>query len=466
MFRRVSIRAALFLGDLTIIALALFVASWLRPQLSFGLPMPIENVWLTWPAYIMALLIWGGGFLLMDVYNLQKNLRLLDELQRVISAHLTAWLAFAGFLYFTYRETSRLQMVTFALIGLLLLIGYRLVFRLFLRFFGDKRYGTRRILIVGAGKVGHSVATMVIKNRWTGLRFIGFIDDNPNVETLGYPNFGQVQQTVQVVHTHDINEVIFALPRYAHTKLANVVVGLQHLKVNVRVVPDFFDLVFLRSAVEDLGDIHMVTLREPALDPLQRTIKRGFDLIVGSVGLILSLPFMALITIAIKLDSPGPVIFSQLRVGENGRLFKILKFRTMYHDPDTANDDISYKIIDGQSFHKFYDDPRVTKFGRFLRKTSLDELPQFINILKGEMSLVGPRPELPWLVDKYEPWQRKRFEVPQGLTGWWQVNGRADKPMHLNTADDLYYIKNYSIWLDIQILWRTVRAVIERRGSY
>lgn len=466
MFRRVSIRVILFLGDLCIVTLALYIASWLRPQLSFGRPLPIENVWLAWPVYTMVLIIWGSVFLLMDVYNLHKNLRIFGELQHVISAHLAASLAFAGFLYFTFRNTSRLQVVTFALIGLLFLIGYRLLFRLFLRFFGDKRYGTRRVLIVGAGRIGRNVADMVIRNRWTGLRLIGFIDDNSQANTLGYPNLGTIQQTVQIVNNHNINEVIFALPRHAHTKLANVVVGLQDLKVNVRVVPDFFDLVFLRSAVEDLGDMHMVTLREPALDPLQRAIKRGFDIVIGAVGLILTLPIMGLIAIAIKLDSPGPVIFSQLRVGESGRLFRIYKFRTMVHDPDTADDDIPYKIVNGQPLHKFYDDPRVTKFGHYLRRTSLDELPQFINILKGEMSLVGPRPELPWLVDKYEPWQRKRFEVPQGLTGWWQVNGRADKPMHLNTADDLYYIKNYSLWLDIQILWRTLLAVIERRGSY
>ena len=160
------------------------------------------------------------------------------------------------------------------------------------------------------------------------------------------------------------------------------------------------------------------------------------------------------------------VIFKQPRIGENGRIFDMYKFRTMVHDPEDNRPELIKISEEGAKVHKLYDDPRVTHVGRFLRRTSLDELPQLCNILKGEMSLVGPRPELPWLVDKYEPWQRKRFEVPQGLTGWWQVNGRADKPMHLHTEDDLYYIKHYSLWLDLQILWRTIKAVIERRGAY
>jgi exopolysaccharide biosynthesis polyprenyl glycosylphosphotransferase len=465
-FRRISIRLALLFGDLAVITLALFIASWLRPQLEFGKPLPPDKVWLGWPVYVLALIIWGVGFLLTDVYNLQKNLRIADELQRLIAAHAATSLAFAGALYFSYRDISRLQILSFALLGLLLLVIYRTVFRLFLRLFGDRRYGTRRVLIVGAGSVGHEVAKMVIDNSWTGLRMIGFVDDDPQVKTLDYPHFGPLKQTLEVVHEQGINEVIFALPRHAHTKLANLVAALQTLKVNVRVVPDFFDLVFLRSAVEDFGGMPLVTLREPVLDPFQRLIKRLFDLVIGSIGLILALPFMAIIALAIKLDTPGSVIFKQQRAGENGRLFNMYKFRTMIDNADAKQEEFLQKTADGTSIHKFHDDPRITRVGRFLRRTSLDELPQLINILKGEMSLVGPRPELPWLVDKYDPWQRKRFEVPQGLTGWWQVNGRADKPMHLHTEEDLYYIKHYSLWLDLQILWRTIKAVIERRGAY
>jgi exopolysaccharide biosynthesis polyprenyl glycosylphosphotransferase len=466
MFRRVGIRLFLLCGDMGAVLLALLAATWLRPQLWFGKTIDQANIDLPWPVYGLTILIWAAGFLLMDVYNLSKNLRLADELSRLLLAHAATLLTFAGTLYFSFRDISRLQVVSFGLLGLIFLVTYRLLARLLLHLFGDKRYGARRVLIVGAGTVGHELARMVIEHRWTGLRLIGFMDDNPQADTLTYPHYGPLPQTMRVAQEQRINEVIFALPREAHTKLVNLVTALQNLKVNVRVVPDFFDLVFLRSAVEEFEGMPLVTLREPALDPFQRLVKRIFDLVIASIWLILILPLLGIIALVIRSDSPGPVIFKQQRVGENGRLFKMYKFRTMIQNGETKQNELVQVTSEGTVIHKIYNDPRVTRVGHFLRRGSLDELPQLINILKGEMSLVGPRPEMPWLVDKYEPWQRKRFEVPQGLTGWWQINGRADKPMHLHTEDDLYYIKHYSLWLDLQILWRTVKAVIDRRGAY
>jgi exopolysaccharide biosynthesis polyprenyl glycosylphosphotransferase len=465
MFKRAGLSLTFLLGDLAVIALTLLLSSWLRPQLEFGKPLTPANALLPWPVYLIALLAWGAGFLLLDVYNLQKNLRAIDEVQRLIAAHAASTLAFAGVLYFSFRDISRLQVLSFALISFLLLLTYRAGFRLFLRFFGDRRYGARRVLIVGAGSTGRQVGQMVVNHSWTGLKLIGFMDDNPQADTLDYPHLGPLKQCLAVVQDQRINEIIFTLPRYAHDKLANLVAALDVHKVNVRVMPNFMDLVFLRSDVEDLGGMPLVTLREPALDPLQRLTKRIFDLVVGTIGLILSLPVMGIVALLIKLDSAGPIIFKQQRAGENGRTFNMYKFRTMVHD-DAQPGQLIQQTANGQPVHKLYEDPRVTKFGRFLRRTSLDELPQLFNVLKGEMSMVGPRPELPWLVDQYEPWQRKRFEVPQGLTGWWQVNGRSDKLMHLHTEEDLYYIKHYSLWLDLQILWRTIKAVIDRRGAY
>jgi lipopolysaccharide/colanic/teichoic acid biosynthesis glycosyltransferase len=160
------------------------------------------------------------------------------------------------------------------------------------------------------------------------------------------------------------------------------------------------------------------------------------------------------------------VIFRQRRVGENGKLFTILKFRSMYIDAEARSKDVIKRDENGNIVHKMKNDPRVTRVGNFIRKTSLDELPQLINIFLGDMSLVGPRPELPWLVENYEPWQSKRFAVPQGLTGWWQIHGRSDKPLHLHTEEDIYYVQNYSLLLDLRILWMTIPALLKRRGAF
>jgi exopolysaccharide biosynthesis polyprenyl glycosylphosphotransferase len=210
----------------------------------------------------------------------------------------------------------------------------------------------------------------------------------------------------------------------------------------------------------------MINLRDPALNAYQRLVKRIFDLSVGSALTLFFLPLMGIIVIAIKLDSPGPVLFKQVRLGENGRLFEMYKFRSMMDRAESLQSQINQVDEEGNVIHKCKDDPRVTKVGRFLRRWSLDELPQFFNVLRGDLSLIGPRPELPWLVDEYEIWQRKRFAVPQGITGWWQVNGRSDKMMHLHTDEDLYYIQNYSLWLDIYILLKTPWVILRGKGAY
>jgi exopolysaccharide biosynthesis polyprenyl glycosylphosphotransferase len=218
--------------------------------------------------------------------------------------------------------------------------------------------------------------------------------------------------------------------------------------------------------VEDFAGLPMLDLRAPALSDYQRMSKRVFDVVVTLFLAPLAAVIGSVIAIVIRLDSPGPALFRQERVGENGRLFEMVKFRTMVVGAEAMRHAVEQISANGEFLHKAYDDPRVTRVGRFLRRTSLDELPQLLNVLRGEMSLVGPRPELPYLVERYAPWQRKRFAVPQGITGWWQVHGRADKPMHLHTEDDLYYVQNYSLWLDVRILFMTLGAVVSRKGAY
>jgi len=236
--------------------------------------------------------------------------------------------------------------------------------------------------------------------------------------------------------------------------------------VRVKVVPDYYSLTLVTAQAEILGGIPVIGLREPLIEGLPRLIKRAFDILVTVLLLIPGMPLMGVIAAFIRLDSRGAAMLHMKRVGENGRIFDMVKFRTMIAGADQETVRMSGAPENGQNLHKRKDDPRVTRIGRILRRYRLDELPQFLNVIKGDMSLVGPRPEMPWLVDRYESWQRKRFAVPQGITGWWQINGRSDRPMPLNTEDDLYYVYNYSLWLDIRILLRTPLVVLRGKGAF
>jgi exopolysaccharide biosynthesis polyprenyl glycosylphosphotransferase len=468
MLKRFGLRLVVWicLADLALTGLSLRLSGTLRLWLPWGLKVGPNTTNLNFYVYLMVAAIWTVTFQILSVYDPKRTLRLVDELQQLILATFASTLVFAGALYFSFRDVSRLQVIYFFCIDLSLLVGLRILLRLGFHLQGSHRYNTRRVLVIGAGKVGQEVAAMIRQYVWAGLELVGYLDDDPRKRNNGLPVLGALEDALRLVKELAIDEVVVALPLRSHERLAAVTYALQQVPVSIRVVPDYFNLVFLRASVEDFGGMPLITLREPALTEFQRAVKRVFDLMMGTVLTVVSLPIMALIALAIKLDSPGPIIFKQQRVGENGRLFLMYKFRSMVDGADERHDEVIRRASDGVIAHKWPDDPRVTRLGRFIRAFSLDELPQLFNVLKGEMSLVGPRPEMPWLVEEYEDWQLKRFTVPQGITGWWQVNGRADKPMHENTEEDLFYIKNYALLLDLQILWRTIGAVFRRRGAY
>jgi len=236
----------------------------------------------------------------------------------------------------------------------------------------------------------------------------------------------------------------------------------------LRLIFDLFDPVFVEASAEEFEVFPLNGLDEPAIQGLDRRLKRLLDLLVSGLLLLLLSPLLLSLALLIKLDSPGPVFFRQRRVGQGGRLFWMVKFRSMVAGAEMMELRVLHQPQDGGPvLAKSPDDRRVTRLGRFMRRTSLDELPQLYNVLKGEMSLVGPRPELPWLVAHYQPWQRQRLAVPQGMTGWWQVNGRMNRAdPEQRVEDDLFYISNYSLWLDARILWKTIKAVIRGEGAY
>lgn len=263
---------------------------------------------------------------------------------------------------------------------------------------------------------------------------------------------GTLDETVSLVINQHIDTVIILLDR--SPELYSLIRALSHLPVKVW-------LACSTSVIEPAATLGEYRLFNPfayILAPHQRVIKRCIDVLLSLVLMITILPLMGFIACAIRIDTRGPVIFKQVRLGQHGRPFVMYKFRSM-------------RIVDRhetqESYKKVPDDPRITPVGKVIRRMSLDELPQLFNVLKGDMSLVGPRPELPEVVrDHYESWQYMRFVVPQGMTGKWQVNGRSNRPMYLHTEDDLHYIQHYSLWMDIQILIQTLPAVIRQRGAY
>lgn len=450
---------------LTLSALALSVYLWpwllqLMPsaRLSSGLHLH--------PFFFVAVpLLWIVIFILAAVYDRSRNGKATEEIKAVTVATGLASLIPAGLLFFGFREVSGPLIAAFLVLDLSMLLGWRAIARIGLK---ELRLPAteRRILIVGAGDLGRHLGEVIQERHGSGSSLTGYLDDDPRSSDHGLPVLGRLDDARQIVRQKRVDDVVIALPYRDQWQFNKLLTSLHDLPVQVRVMPDCVGRPPNRSATNEPGSSELPPLLDSALTGRQRLVKRLFDLIASSLSMLAVLPLMGLISVIIKLDSPGSAVFRQKRVGENGRLFDMYKFRTMIDGAEEMQEAINELNGDGDVVHKKPNDPRVTRVGRLLRRTSLDEVPQLINVLRGEMSLVGPRPEMPWLVNEYEQWQHRRFTVPQGITGWWQVNGRSDRPMHLHTEDDLHYIQNYSLWMDIFILLKTPLVVMRGKGAY
>lgn len=459
----------LFFSDILCTELALVLAEAMRGVFPFGrsgIGLSFLDIYIL----VGVALIWGFFLRFFGAYDPRRLTTFLDEARAILLAVLAGMLALSSFFYlFNIEYRSRMLFTYFVVINLVLLVNYRLAVRYVVRTVVAGGRNARRVLLVGTTKVGRELSHIIRSQPWSGLTVAGFVDDDPGLRGITLeerPILGTTDQLPELIAEHGISDVIVALPSKEHEKVAQIVLSLQTHPVRVRVVPDLFEMVSVRARVEDFFGIPLIGLRDPVITGFDRSVKRTFDLIGASLLMLLLSPVMLTIAIAIKLDSRGPAIFRTQRVGENGRLFFMHKFRTMVHGADKLVPELEQNGVYANGIYKVKDDPRVTRVGRLLRRMSLDELPQLVNVLKGEMSLVGPRPEQPWIVERYEPWQRKRLSVMPGMTGWWQVNGRSDRPMFLNTEFDLYYIQNYSPVLDLVILWKTIWVVLKGKGAY
>jgi exopolysaccharide biosynthesis polyprenyl glycosylphosphotransferase len=318
---------------------------------------------------------------------------------------------------------------------------------------------SNRVLIVGANRLGRELA----EELQGSYQVVGYVDNGSDLEHLDLPLLGPIAQLEEVVQAHAVDELIIALPANRRDQVSRLLARGFRRHVQVKLLPDLPSLLPDRFEVHQIGGRRYIGFVPVAA---VSWAKRALDLMMVCTGLVLAAPLLLVIAIAVKLDSPGPVFYRQQRVGKNGQHFWMMKFRSMCVDADRRLEELRSQNEATGPLFKMRKDPRITRVGGVLRRWSLDELPQLLNVLRGEMSLVGPRPPLPKEVEQYEDWQLGRLRAVPGLTGLWQVSGRSEVPFHDMVRLDLHYIRNWSLALDLEILLRTVPTVLTNRGAY
>ncbi len=407
---------------------------------------------------------------LNGVYTPHRGSSLISEALRILNAALTS-------IFIVMALTFGLRPLAYSRL-LFFYDGVLIVFLLGLARVAWRRveaelrrhgHGVERVLIVGAGDVGRAVMRTMVARPDLGYQVVGFVDDDPlrgSTDLGRFRALGGLDDVESLLINERVDDMIITLPWMYQRRIIGLVSVCQRLGVRPRVAPDLFQPNLSQMDVDDLGGIPLIGIRENNLPRGAQVVKRLLDVVFTALGFIVLLPLMGVIAILIKLDSPGPVFFKQTRIGQGGRPFQVIKFRSMKQDAEEELARLARRNEASGPLFKIKDDPRRTRVGRFIRRTSIDELPQFFNVLRGEMSIVGPRPALPEEVEKYEAWQCQRLEVPQGITGLPQISGRSDLTFDEICLLDIYYIENWSLALDITIMLRTIPQVLTGSGAY
>lgn len=451
-------------ADLAVVSVAWLAAYWIRFETEWvpadkGVP-PASN-------YVAMLLfiwlIWAFVFKRLGLYRAMRGVRRSRELWLLAQANLTALLLFIAMTYL-FREKSapfsRLVFLYFGILALAFTAMERSTLRFFLREIRRKGYNLRYMLVVGSGKVAGDLITRVRRQKELGIQLLGCLskDGTERRGPFGTPIIGSYADLRHLLRTMDIDQVIVALPWEDNGHLPEVMSTVSNTLVDVKIIPDVYQFVSVGGAIEEFEGLPVINLQASPLDGMNRVAKRAFDLVIAAGVLIVTAPLLAVIALLVKLTSRGPILYKQERVSLDGSRFTIFKFRTMKVDAE-ADGPVWSRAQDG----------RVTWIGRLLRAYSLDELPQLINVLSGDMSLVGPRPERPVFIKEFRkrvPRYMLRHKVPAGLTGWAQVNGwRGDTSIDKRIEHDLYYIEHWSLLLDFKIVALTLLSGFRDRNA-
>lgn len=449
------ITGVLIFSDIFFSALAFGISYYLRnfgPFRVFLYQVQPLKVYLQALPFAILLLIFI--FYIFGLYEPKQRLSKIGEFYATTRA-VTFWiLLIMAASYLTKYDYSRIIVILFFLFSLLFVNLGRFLVQVLQNRLAKKGMGVKNILIVGAGRFGREIARKIDAYNVVGFNLVGFVDDKVR-QRNGLNILGGYSDIKKLIETFNIDEVYISDPTLSHKEILNLIASMDEEQVKFKVVSNVFDMVTGKVEIHEIEKIPSLDIKRTSPTPLHRVFKRLFDILFSIFFLTLTFPLFILVSLLIKLETPGPAILCQERVGYKGKRFKMYKFRTMkVETPLYAQSPASTN------------DSRITRIGRWLRKTSLDELPQFINILKGEMSVVGPRPEMPFMVKDYESWQWKRFDVKPGLTGLWQILGRKELPLSENIEYDFYYLNNQSLLLDFVIILKTIPVVLFGKGAY
>jgi exopolysaccharide biosynthesis polyprenyl glycosylphosphotransferase len=461
----------LFLADVLIIFCSFFLAYWVRFYSPFTEILPVTKGIPPLSFYfygsIFVALVWVAAFNAYGLYKSTRPREAFDEFYLLAKSATLGFLVILAFTFF-YRGTSysRATLVASWILGIILLYAERRIMARLERRFMRRGYGVKNAVIVGTGETGISLYRRWKENPQPGYQLIGLVrarEDDVS-EDPGHmreaPVLGAVNDLFRIIDEQNVGLVILALPLSYHNEIMGIILGCEDLKVEFQIVPDMVEIMAARAKVVSFDGVPLISLGRTPLEGWNRVLKRFLDAALSSAGLVLLSPGFALLAIIIKLDSKGPVFFKQERLGRDGRTFFQYKFRSMIEDAEKQT---------GPVFAK-EDDPRRTKVGAFLRRSNFDELPQLFNVLRGDMSLVGPRPERGFFVDKFKegiPRYFLRHKVKSGITGWAQVNGlRGNTSIEERTKYDLFYVENWSLAFDIKILLLTLKDWFSPKNAY
>jgi exopolysaccharide biosynthesis polyprenyl glycosylphosphotransferase len=464
--RRHHAGVVLWVGDVAGAVLAMLLAAGARVILPFGVVPDREYV--TAGVLLLVALVWSVVFYFLGAYERRNREEWRDEARAVLLACVFAVCALAASFYFFKVELfSRALFAYFFGLD----VALTLLWRAGARAWRTRRgapVSARRAIIVGVDTAAQELATHL--KTWPEFTLLGFVADRDAAaaEDLlpNAPVLGKLQDAARLVTRLDVDDVFLSQTTRGRAELAELILALREQHVRVRLMPDLLEVVTVRTGIETLRGLPMITLREPAITGINGALKRALDVVGATLSLIVCSPVMLALAALIRLDSPGPILFTQERAGQYGKPFRIYKFRTMVANAEALLDQVVNVNELSEPHFKLRNDPRVTRVGKWLRRASLDELPQFFNVLWGNMSLVGPRPEMMRLASQYSPLQRQRLLVKPGITGAMQISGRGDLSFDEWMKLELDYIENYSIWRDLVILAKTVPVVLSGRGAY